>query len=155
MDARLVFARTAKGEEEFQHRTYHLNQMLRRVLIMIDGKSSVSALIERGTGLSDVPTALEILASEGFISTAEEATRGGIGVGDPKAELIALARSLLGEQSAKVVKKIEESGGSPDALSQATDACRKLIKLFIDESKAEEFARRAKEILFAASRGSV
>lgn len=153
MDARLVFARTAKGEEEFQHRTYHLNQLLRRVLILVDGKSPVSALIERGVGVSDVPTALQILAEEGFIRTTEEATRSGAGVGDPKTELVALARALLGDAGAKVVKKIEESGNSPDALSQTVDACRKLIKLFIDESKADEFARRAKEILFAAGRG--
>lgn len=155
MDARLVFTRTAKGEEEFQHRTYRLNPLLRRVLIMIDGQSPVSRLIERGTGLSDVPTALQILAAEGFISTTEEATRSGVALSDPKAEIIALARSLLGDQSGKVVKKIEEAGNSPEALSQAADACRKLIKLFIDENKAEEFVRRAKEILFAATRRSL
>lgn len=151
MDAQLVFALTTKGQEEFQHRTYHLNQVLRRVLIMIDGKSSVGRLIERGTGLSDVPTALQILASEGFIRTVEEANRGATGVGDPKLEMIALARGLFGEQSAKVVKKIEDAANSPEALGQAIDACRKLIKLFIDEGKAEEFSRRAKEILFAST----
>jgi hypothetical protein len=152
MDSRLVFVRTSKGEEEFQHRSHRLAQALRTVLIMIDGKSPVGRLVEKGGALTDVPTALHLLAEEGFISTAEEAGRRGMGVGDPKAELIALARTLLGGQSAKVVKKIEEAGSSPEALDQAADACRKLIKLFIDDAKAEEFARRAKEILFASAR---
>lgn len=154
MDARLVFVRTPKGEEEFQHRTHRLAQALRFVLIMIDGRSPVSRLLEKGSALTDVPTALNTLASEGFISTTEEAGRRGTGVGDPRAEMIALARALLGPQSAKVVKKIEEAGNSPEALSQAADACRKLIKLFIDDAKAEEFVRRAKEILYANSRAS-
>ena len=152
MDARLIFARTAKGEEEFQHRTYHLNPTLRRVLILVDGQSPVSRLIERGVGLSDLPTALKILADEGYISTVEEVARGGAVVGDPKAEIVALAQSLFGAKGANVIKKIEEAGSSPEALSLAADSCRKFIKLFIDEGKAEEFGRRAKEILFAAAR---
>lgn len=151
MDSRLVFVRTSKGEEEFQHRTHRLAQALRMVLIMIDGKSPVSRLVEKGSALTDVPTALNMLATEGFISTAEEAGRRGAGVGDPKAEMIALARALLGAQSDKVVKKIEEAGNSPEALGQVADGCRKLIKLFIDDAKADEFARRAKEILFATT----
>lgn len=152
MDNRLVFVRTPKGEDEFQHRTYHLARALRFVLIMIDGKSPVARLMEKGGAMTDVPTALHALASEGFISTVEEAGRHGVAVGDPKAEMIALARSLLGAQSAKVVKKIKEAGDSPEALSQAADGCRKLIKLFIDDAKADEFARRSKEILYASSR---
>jgi hypothetical protein len=152
MDSRLVFVRTSKGEEEFQHRTHRLAQALRMVLIMIDGKSPVSRLLEKGGALTDVPTALNALASEGFISTAEEAGRRGMGVGDPKAEMIALARTLLGAQSPKVVRKIEEAANSPEALSQAADACRKLIKLFIDDGKADEFVRRSKEILYASAR---
>jgi hypothetical protein len=151
MDGKLVFTLTPKGEEEFAHRRHHLNQVLRRVLIMIDGKSSVARLIERGTGLSDVPTALQILASEGFIRTVEEASRGESGVGNPKTEIIALARAMFGDRGAKVVKKIEDSADAPQTLSQAIDSCRKLICLFIDEQRADEFARRAKEILFAAA----
>lgn len=150
MDSRLVFVRTSKGEEEFLHRTHRLAQALRMVLIMIDGKSPVSRLVEKGSALTDVPTALNLLAAEGFISTAEEAGRRGMGVGDPKAEMIALARTLLGGRSEKVVKKIQEAGTSPEALGQAADACRKLIKLFIDDAKADEFARRSKEILFSS-----
>ena len=152
MDNRLVFVRTAKGEDEFQHRTHRLAQALRLVLIMIDGKSPVSRLLERGGTMTDVPTALKVLSTEGFISTAEEATRGGQAVGDPKAEMISLSRRLLGEHCTKVVKKIEDSGNTPQALSQTAEACGKLIRLFIDETKADEFIRRAKEILYASAR---
>jgi len=154
MDSRLVFVRTSKGEEEFRHRTHRLAQALRLVLIMIDGRSPVSRLLEKGGGLTDVPSALHTLAAEGYISTAEEAGRRGMGVGDPKAEMIALARTLLGAQGDKVVKKIADADNSPEALSEAADACRKLIKLFIDDAKAEEFVRRAKEILYASGRSS-
>ncbi|MEO1767174.1 hypothetical protein [Thiobacter aerophilum] len=151
MDPRLVFVRTAKGEEEFERRTHGLSQALRRVLILVDGKSPVARIMERGLGLPDVEGALTTLAQEGFIATAEEAGRRGLGVGDPKAELATLARSLLGPQSAKVVKKIQESGDTPQELAATIDSCRKLIKLFIDDAKAEEFARRAHELLFSST----
>lgn len=151
MDPRLVFVRTAKGEQEFEHRTHGLSQALRRVLILVDGKSPVSRIMERGLGVPDIEGALTTLAAEGYIATAEEAGRRGLGVGDPKLELAALARTLLGSQSAKVVKKIEESGATPQELSATIESCRKLIKLFIDETKADEFARRAQELLFSST----
>jgi hypothetical protein len=151
MDPRLVFVRTAKGEEEFERRSHGLAHMLRRVLILVDGKSPVSRILERALGVPDVEAALATLAQEGYIATAEEAGRRGRAVGDPKAELIALARSLLGAQSGTVVKKIEESGQSPQELAATIDSCRKLIKLFIDDAKAEEFARSAHELLFSST----
>jgi hypothetical protein len=153
LDNRLVFVRTPKGEDEFQNRSYRLAQALRFVLIMIDGKSPVSRLVERGGAMTDVPSALQVLAGGGFIRTTEEAERGGAVVGNPRTEMIALARTLLGAQSDKVVKKIEEAGSSPEALSLTADTCRRLIKLFIDEAKADEFVRRSKEILYASARG--
>lgn len=151
MDSRLVFVRTAKGEEEFERRNHGLSQVLRRVLILVDGKSPVSRIVERGLGVPDVEGALSTLAAEGYIATAEEAGRRGQGVGDPKAELETLARTLLGSQSAKVVKKIQESGSTPQELSATIDSCRKLIKLFIDDKQADEFARRAQELLFSST----
>lgn len=149
MDARLVFVRTAKGEEEFARRVHGLAAPLRRVLILVDGKATVEQLKGRALGVPDVEQALAALAAEGFIATAEEAGRRGLGIGDPKAEILALARTLLGPQAAKVTKKIEEAGDTPERLAEAVEGSRKLIKLFIDESKAEEFVRRAQEILFA------
>lgn len=151
MDSRLVFVRTAKGEEEFERRRHGLSAMLRRVLILVDGTSPVSRIVERALGVPDVEQALSQLAAEGFIATAEEAGRRGFGIGDPKAELATLARDLLGAQSAKVVKKIQESGDTPQELSATIDSCRKLIKLFIDDAKADEFARRAQELLFSST----
>lgn len=151
MHSRLVFVRTAKGEEEFARRTYGLAHTLRWVLILVDGKSAVSRIKEKALGVPDVEQALSILAAEGFIATVEETARQGMAVGDPKAELTALARTLLGAQAARVVKKIQESGATPQELSATIDSCTKLVRLFIDDAKADEFARRAQELLFLST----
>jgi len=61
--------------------------------------------------------------------------------------IVNVAESILGDKSAKIVKKLEEAGNSREALSSAVDGCYKLIRLTIDESRAEEFRKAAKDLL--------
>lgn len=151
MDARLIFVRTEKGEEELKSRAHGLVHGLRFILILVDGKSPVGKILEKGAGLPNITEALEQLAREGFIRTTEEVQRGGVQVKDPKRELILLAQTLLGKQGAGVVKKLQECNDNPEDLARTAEQCKKLIKLMIDDTKADEFVRRSKEILFLAS----
>ncbi len=151
MDARLIFVRTEKGEAELQSRAHGLVHGLRFVLILVDGKSPVSKILEKGAGLPNISDALEKLAREGFIRTTEEVQRGGMQVKDPKRELILLAQTLLGKQGAGVVKKLQECKDTPEDLARTAEQCKKLIKLMIDDTKADEFVRRSNEILFVAA----
>lgn len=149
MDTNLVFVKTEKGQQEIATRQFHLKHSLRYVLILIDGKSSVEKIIEKGAGLCDINEALAYLSQEGFIQPIEETTYGTSSEAGTKAEVIAMAHSLLGAHSANVVKKLQQSPDTPEDLIEAAENCKKLIKLVIDEAKAEEFVRRAREIILS------
>jgi hypothetical protein len=67
MDELSVFMKTEMAAEEIKNRTYKLSQKMRSLLIMIDGKKPVSALIEIAGGLGDVAVILTELENQGFI----------------------------------------------------------------------------------------
>ena len=151
MDSRLVFVKTKKGDEEITSRTYKLNHALRYVLILVDGKSTVKEIIDKGAGLPNMEQALNYLATADFIHTLQEVQSTGFTKRDPKSEIISLARYMFGDQAAPVIKKLHEADDSPDSLAQTTNACKRLIKLAIDAEKAEEFVRRSQEIIYAST----
>jgi hypothetical protein len=152
MDTKLVFVKTEKGQQEISTRQYHLRHSLRYVLILVDGKSTVEKIIEKGAGLCDINEALATLSQDGFIQPLEETTFGSTSTSSSegvKAQVIDMANSLLGAHSANVVKKIQQAPDTPEGLIEAAESCKKLIKLVIDESKAEEFVRQAREIILS------
>lgn len=152
IDPRLVFLKTEKGEAEFSTRAYKLNHALRYVLILVNGKSTVDEIRSKGAGLPNVEAALRQLADLGFIHSQTEAKpRGASLAHNPKNELIALAREILGEHAASVIKKLSASEETPQALAKTATACKHLIKLAIDDHKAEDFERRAQEIIHSST----
>ena len=151
MDARLVFAKTAKGEQEITSRTYKLNHALRYALILVDGKSTVKEILDKGAGLSNLEQALNDLAASKFIHTLQEVQSVGIVKHSPKREIMELARTMFGEKSLPVIKKLRESDDAAEALVQTTNACKRLIKLTIDDTKAEDFVRRSQEIIYTST----
>lgn len=152
MDPRVVFLKTKKGEEEIAIRTHKLNHALRYVLILVDGKSTVGEIQGKGDGLPNIEATLDLLAAQGFIHTVVESKQtGNIIKRDPKSEIIDLAHALLGDKARPIIKKLHEADDTPEALAQATNACKRLIKLTIDDQKAEDFVRRAQEIIFAST----
>ena len=68
MDTGTVFAKTDKGREELERRTYHLNFKHRTALIVVDGENAVDALLGKIPG--DGVTLLEELLRDGFIAVA-------------------------------------------------------------------------------------
>lgn len=144
-----VLVKTDQGRDEIESRRHGLAPGLRRALILVDGRSTVAQLIVRGGGLALMKDALEQLYREGYV-----AEPGRVGppadvpaAGSPRDALLALARELLGDRAARVVKKLEDSGEAPDALAATVSDCHKLIRLAIDEAKAEEFSKRASWII--------
>lgn len=152
MDARVVFQKTAKGDQEIASRAYKLNHALRYVLILVDGESTVGEILAKGAGLPEIEIALDYLASSGFIQTTAEALiKPGMAVKrDAKSDIIALAHTLLGANAGPVVRKIQDSDEEPEVLAQTTNVCKRLIKLAINDQKAEEFVRRAQEIIYTS-----
>ena len=91
MELNQVYFKTSKGLEEIQNRTYKLAASLRRLLIMVDGRSTAAEMIQRLTTLGDVAIALGELEAGGFIASGAsvEASAGSrVSVPPPKAVTI-------------------------------------------------------------------
>jgi hypothetical protein len=72
MDNGDIFAKTAKGIEEIDKRTYHLDFKKRTALIQVDGHSAVESLLARIPG--DGFQLLNDLLRDGFIASADGKT---------------------------------------------------------------------------------
>ena len=154
MDPQAVFAKTALGVQALSHRDHELSRTLRHALILVDGHSTVAELEVKGAIIPEFLGALRDLVAKGLITrqgpgaTAEAVPSPAGPVGMPLLHsLVDLAESILGEKSVKIVKKLVDAAASRDELSAAVDGCYKLIRLTIDESKAEEFRKAAKEAI--------
>lgn len=66
---------------------------------------------------------------------------------DLQQQLVQVARQVLGDHAGWIVAQIESRGDSAELLSASVDVCFKLIRLTIDEKKADDFQRRALRIL--------
>lgn len=154
MNPDTVYAKTEKGKERFEARDIPTN--LRHALILVDGRSTLKELLKKGEGLALLEDSLEMLEQMGLIAPA-----GSIAAASPahpamktatagtpvKRQLMALAMSILGDKAEKVVRKIEETLDSNAALMNTIDSCGKVIKLTIDEKKAEAFVTAARDIM--------
>lgn len=154
MDAQTVLVKTAQGAEALSHRDHELPRVLRHALILVDGQSTVAELEVKGAIIPDFLAQLRELLVRGLVvvrgknsAATPVPSPGGPPTGALVASLVGLAQRVLGDKAGKVVKKIEESGATPGELGACIDACFKLIRLTIDESKAEEFRRAAKELI--------
>lgn len=157
MDRSAIVAKTPKGEEEIQSRKYGLDRNLRYVLILIDGKTSIQQLVdEKGAALSDVAASLKTLAEQGFVSI------GGVSIGANdenctvaadqdiptiKSALIAIAKEVLGADAGKIVSKLEAAPDSAEGLQEVVNSCKKVVRLLIDEKKAEALMARCSTVL--------
>ncbi|MFA7619332.1 MAG: hypothetical protein WC012_09810 [Thiohalomonadaceae bacterium] len=150
MNPSAVVCKTAKGEEEIQKRVHGLERNLRYVLILVDGSSSVERIVAKGEGMHDVEGSLLRLASEGYVDIEGlSVRRGGEDVVRAKAQLIAIARELLGDEAGKIISKIEAAPESHDGLFEAVQQCKKVVRLIIDERKADALMVRCGAVLDA------
>ena len=152
-----VFIKTETGKARFAARDVPV--ALRHALILVDGHSTVKELMKRGEGLPHFSDSLEMLEQMGLIapvgvvvagpmpSSADSAMLSASGGARVKQQLVALAKRMLDDQAGKIIRKIEETQESTTALMHTVDSCGKVIKLMIDEDKAEAFVLEAKDIL--------
>ena len=154
MDAELVVTKTPKGEQAIEQRSQLLDRNLRYVLILVDGSSSIGQLREKGAGLPDFDESLRLLADQGFIAVGQAGAEGESGSGAAdfagiKQQLIAVAEELLQADAEKVVKKLRAAPESREGMLEVISSCKKMVKLIIDEKKAEQLMSRCSEILEA------
>lgn len=154
MDKRSVFTKTQKGKDEIETRQYRLPAKLRMALILVDGKSNVESLVEKG-GHPDLVKTLEELSQLGFIQAASTVSAPAFAPpaakpvnGAPlKVELIRISRDILGAQADKIVKKIEDSPDSKEALGATLKNCIELVRLIVDEKKSKALSIKYSETL--------
>jgi hypothetical protein len=143
----LILFRTAKGEEIAHSHGHEISANHRRALLVVDGKTSVANLAKKVFWVSDVTSVLEELYALGLIhddvSTihGQVSQSGGAGL-LLKVQLAGIARELLGGNAERIIKKIEDSDGTPTALEETLLGCKKLIKLTISDELADTFLRR-------------
>lgn len=157
MNHSAIVAKTPRGEEEIISRKHGLDRNLRYVLILIDGKSSVQDLIEdKGAALPDVGGSLRTLAEQGFITIGGISENGGqddcvvVAVEDipsTKAALIAIAKEVLGADAGKIIHKLDTAPDSREGLQEVVNSCKKVVRLLIDEKKADQLLERCSALL--------
>ena len=151
------YAKSAKGREEIEHRGRVLTQGQRAVLILLDGKSTLRELHSRYQTIPTFADDVRLLFDQGYIEDVSPpkaegpAEVGSAGAdGQLQLQLIALATQLLGDHAAGVITRLHKAGERHEDLAGCLDACYKLIRLTIDESKAEQFREQSRRLVGAA-----
>jgi acetyl esterase/lipase len=154
MDSTLILVKTSKGIDEVKSRAFGLPQHLRALLIMADGSTSLSALLNRTAQMPQAHDDIAWLVREGFVESVSSGSRrpassGGPATGamPPKQMLVAMTRELLGSDAPKVLQRLQEAGESVVELGAAVERCHKFIKLTIDENKAQQFLKTGQSLL--------
>jgi hypothetical protein len=67
MNGAVIYAKTRKGLEELTHRTAAVPQKVRSILILVDGKTRCSELLQKCSFISECKEHLEWLERNGLI----------------------------------------------------------------------------------------
>lgn len=170
MFERTVFARTPAGEAALARLDHSLPMALRRVLILVDGRSDGTALRVKAP-YRDLDVSLEALLAQGLIAApgavatlverpapmapqvpAAEATldTGGAAASPATTRqvLFDLCRQVLGDAKAEAAaKRILTAGDEPGAIAAALAKTVSVVRLTVDEAKANEIKRRGEALL--------
>jgi hypothetical protein len=159
MDSHVVFARTAKGDEELKLRSHQLSHRHRLALILVNGKADVATLYEKARSLANLEDLLEDLSARGFIhaSNAQWTPSSGSAAPDEgplsfdvaRERMIETTAMVLGKHADRVVAKLRDAVPTADGLADAARQAEKVTALFIDERKAAELGRKLGEVLAA------
>jgi hypothetical protein len=150
MNQGAIVRKTALGEEEIQTRARGLERNLRYVLILVDGSSNVEQIVAKGAGMPDVEGSLARLSAEGYVDIegySSEASPGADDVAAIKTSLMDIAREILGADAGKVISKIEVAPDSREGILEVVSQCKKMVRLLIDEDKAEALMTRCRAVL--------
>jgi hypothetical protein len=145
MDHSLVLIKTPKGQDEIRTKALKLSARLRRLLIMVDGHSTVEQMLSRLTALGDeTETLLESLVTDGFL--APRNGRGpSIALGQQsefnldKAKAFAryVVLGSLGPVGARRVERIDAAKSSEDLRAELDDL-REILPKLLPKRQAKE-----------------
>lgn len=151
MDPQAVFYKTKKGRAEIDRRGRELSARQRRLLIMVDGTRPLQILAEQCGNPDGFEDDLRSLWNGGFIEA--NGVDSGAAAEDPgpngglKTALVRRAYDMLGDPGQGAVKKLRQAADEPEALRKALTDARKLVRLTIDEAKAEALYAEGMELI--------
>lgn len=143
MNLQAVLQKTEKGAEEIQTRRHKLEQRLRTLLIVVNGKATGADLAKQFEQIGDVRPMLEQLLAGGFIREAA-----GASAADFKEIRVQLSHALT-----------DVLGPAGDAIALQLEECRTLdeLRAFVESRRASlegalgprgaKFFARAKALL--------
>lgn len=136
-----VLQKTEKGVEEVETRRHKLDQRLRNILIVVNGKATGAELVQKFQQIGDVTPVLEQLLVGGFIrEIASEA--------DFREVRVALAQSLtdaLGPQGDPIVMELEGCK-SPEEARAFVERHRPMLEK-LTGARGRAFLDKAKQLL--------
>lgn len=166
MELNQVYLKTAKGQEEILNRAYKLSANLRRLLIMVDGRSTAADMASRLTMLGDVAAALLELEIGGFIATstprapalvsaapdsASPSSRPGFNLDAAKNVIKSALLSAIGPAADYWIECVEATT-TPEQLRIEFDAIHELLPRLLAEPQAEQTWRQMEPVMLSLDR---
>jgi hypothetical protein len=145
MNLQAVLSKTAKGLDEIATRKYKLEQRLRSLLIVVNGKATAGELVEMFAQAGDITPRLEKLIAEGFVAEAAGAAGAAGNFEATRSELSRALSDALGPAGDAVCIKLEEC----DSMQELKDflASRRDVLDSGLGRKSAAFWTKAKELL--------
>lgn len=156
----LIYRKTAKGQQEIAERKARLPQMLRALLIVVDGKKPAETIVTSLNALGDVTDGLSKLLDAGFIEPTQPSepatipgvpgqvrspsvavapiTMNGMGLPEARRRVSRLAYAVLGPGAEELVDRIERARSFEVLIAEAS-RCRDAIEFTRGRLAADKF----------------
>lgn len=144
MNLQAVLHKTGKGVEEIQTRKHRLEQKLRTVLIVVNGKATGAELVKQFEQMGDVTPMIEQLLAGGFIQPAAGAAADA-GFKEIRIQLSQLLTDALGPPGDAIIMKFEECRSVEEARA-FVESHRPILERVVGPRGAA-FLAKAKELL--------
>ncbi|TCT23898.1 hypothetical protein [Thiobaca trueperi] len=146
VDRKWIPVKTAKGQEEIRTKACRLPARLRRLLIMVDGQSTIGETIERLAGLDDdLETHFSTLLAEGFLAPRDAVPSIATALSEQPEFNLAKAKGfarfvilgVLGPAGARRAQRIE-AASTPGELRAELDDLRDALPALLSKRQAKD-----------------
>ena len=138
MNPQSVLAKTKKGADEIETRQFKLDQRMRALLLVVNGKVTVKDLVANYARLGDVPEMLRQLTALGFVGELTPAT--------VQPELAALVLETLGPEAMSIAQEIEQCESLTD-LRAYFSSRREMFEKAMIKPRAAQFWKKVEALL--------
>lgn len=145
MNLQAVLQKTEKGVAEVQTRQHKLEQKLRNLLIVVNGKATAGELVKQFEQIGDVAPLLEQLLAGEFIREAQGTAAAGGEFKEIRLQLSQLLTDALGPPGDAIVMKFEQCRSADEARA-FVDSHRPILERVVGPRGAA-FLAKAKALL--------